>query len=188
MARDVRWWGQEAYPSSFNWGVPGAPRAVRAQYFDDYLQHPLTLAEAGPPSVDTARDFLERSYTALTSAAWRWPSAFGNTDISQAQMNDFVSEEVFSVRHYAGSHPQTIPQGFFSTAWAPRNLKGVPSSEFAAETGAILERLASALHESYAQGGSSQEGACGPPGDHEWCDGDVAGAAFNEAWKAFSTW
>ena len=136
----------------------------------------------------TARSFLERSYTALTSAAWRWPSAFGNTDISQLQMNDFVSEEIFSVRHYVGAHPQTIPQGFFGTAWAPRNLNGLTKTEFADQTRGILERLASALHHSYEQGGSSQEGACGPPGEHVWCDEDVAGAAFNDAWQVFAQW
>ena len=188
MSRDVRWWAQEVYPSSLDWGVAGAPRAIRAQYFNDYLQHPLTLAEAGPPSVAIARAFLERSYTPLTSAAWRWPSAFGNTDITQEQMNDFVSEEIFSVRHYVGSHPQTVPQGFFGTAWAPRNLDGLPRAVFADQARAILARLASALHHSYEQGGSSQEGACGPPGDHEWCDGDVDGAAFNDAWKIFAEW
>jgi hypothetical protein len=188
MARDVRWWAQEVYPNSRNWGVAGAPRAIRAQQFNDYLQHPLILAEAGPPSVATARTFLERSYTALTSAAWRWRSGFGNSDISQEQMNNFVSEEIFSVRHYVGSHPQTVPQGFFATAWSPQNLDDLPKKEFADQTGAILERLASALHHSYEQGGSSQEGACGPPGDHVWCDEDVAGAAFNDAWKAFAQW
>jgi len=188
MARDVRWWAQEVYPNSFNWGVAGAPREQRAEYFNEYLQHPLILAEAGPSSVATARAFLERSYTALTSTAWRWPSAFGNTDISQLQMNDFVSEEIFSVRHYVGAHPETIPQGFFGTAWAPRNLSGLTKMEFGDQTRAILERLASALHHSYEQGGSSQEGACGPPGDHVWCDEDVAGAAFNDAWQVFVQW
>jgi hypothetical protein len=188
MARDVRWWAQEVYPNSFNWAVVGAPRAVRAQYFNDYLQHPLILAEAGPASVQTARSFLESSYTALTSAAWRWPADFGNTDITQAQMNNFVSEELFSVRHYVGSNPQTIPQGFVGTAWAPRNLTGLTAPEFAAQTRAILERLASALHQSYEQGGSSQEGACGPPGEHIWCDEEVEGAVFNDAWKAFAEW
>jgi hypothetical protein len=188
MTRDVRFWAQEAYPNSLNWGVVGAPRAERAEHFNDYLQHPLILAEAGPAAVQTARSFLESSYAALTSAAWRWPSDFGNTDIAQGQMNDFVSEEIFSVRHYVGSHPHAIPQGFVSMAWAPRNLYDVPAQEFAAQTRAILERLASALHHSYEEGGSSQEGACGPPGDHVWCDEDVSGATFNDAWKAFATW
>jgi hypothetical protein len=103
-------------------------------------------------------------------------------------MNNYVSEEIFSVRHYVGSHSQTVPQGFFATAWSPQNLDDLPKKEFADQTGAILERLASALHRSYEQGGSSQEGACGPPGEHVWCDEDVAGAAFNDAWKAFAQW
>jgi hypothetical protein len=188
MARDVHWWAQEVYPNSRNWGVVGAPRATRAEYFNDYLQHPLTLAEAGPASVATARSFLEQSYTPLMSAAWRWQSNFGETDISEQQMNNFVSEEIFSMRHYAGSHPQTIPQGSFGAAWAPQNLEGLSKQEFADQTRGILQRLASALHHSYQQGGSAQEGACGPPGEHVWCDGDVDGAAFNDAWKTFAEW
>jgi hypothetical protein len=49
---------------------------------------------------------------------------------------------------------------------APRNLSGLTAQEFAAQTRAILERLASALHQSYEQGG----------------------ALFNDAWKAFADW
>jgi hypothetical protein len=187
MARYVDFWAQEVYPDSRTWGVPGTSREARAEHFNDYLYHPLILAEAAPASVHAARSFLESAYTPLASAAWSWDTGFGNTEITQEQMNNFVSEEVFSIRHYTGGHPQTTPQAAFGSAWAPRNT-GLPASLFVSLTAGILERAASSLHFSYDQGGSSQAGACGPPGDHSWCDADVEGASFNDAWKLFATW
>ncbi len=173
MARYVNFWAQEVYPDSRTWGVPGTSREARAEHFNDYLYHPLILAEAAPASVHAARSFLETAYTPLASAAWSWDTGFG--------------EEVFSMRHYTGSHPQTAPQGALGSAWAPRNT-GLPASLFVNLTAGILERAASSLHFSYEQGGSSQAGACGPPGEHTWCDADVEGASFNDAWKLFATW
>jgi hypothetical protein len=187
MARYVKFWAQEVYPDSRTWGVPGTSREARAEHFNDYLYHPLILAEAAPVNVRAARSFLESAYTPLTSAAWSWDSGFGATEITQEQMNNFVSEEVFSIRHYTGSHPQTVPQAALGSAWAPRNT-GLPNSLFVSLTAGILERAASSLHFSYEQGGSSQAGACGPPGEHTWCDADVEGASFNDAWKLFATW
>ena len=52
----------------------------------------------------------------------------------------------------------------------------------------LQQRLASAFANAYAQGGSSQMGACGPPGDHVWCDSASDGAAFNDGWSAFWSW
>ena len=32
-------------------------------------------------------------------------------------------------------------------------------------------------------------GACGAPGSHvDWCDGQVPGAAFTDAWATFRSW
>jgi hypothetical protein len=31
-------------------------------------------------------------------------------------------------------------------------------------------------------------GACGPPGAHVWCAGEVEGAFLNDAWKIFAVW
>jgi hypothetical protein len=104
-------------------------------------------------------------------------------------MEQFVSEETFAIRHYAGSHPHSAPEGRYGSAWAPNNLDAAyDPTTFARLTQGILDRVASALHQSYEQGGGSQEGACGPPGEHIWCDGDVAGAAFTELWGTFGSW
>jgi hypothetical protein len=187
MSRYVSFWAQEVYPDSRTWGVPGTSRERRSEHFADYLYHPLVLAEAGPESAGAARAFLEAAYTPLSSAAWSWETGFGNTAVTQDQMNNFVSEEVFSIRHFTGSNPKTVPQGLVGSAWAPRNT-GLPAPLFTSLTAGLLERVASSLHFSYEQGGSSQAGACGPPGDHTWCDAEVEGASFNDAWKAFTTW
>jgi hypothetical protein len=52
----------------------------------------------------------------------------------------------------------------------------------------LRTRLASAIHESSERGTNSQMGACGPPGEHVWCTGDVPGASLNETWKIFGSW
>jgi hypothetical protein len=64
----------------------------------------------------------------------------------------------------------------------------MPPSTFSQSTAGILERLASAIRESYELGGGSQAGACGPPGDHSWCDADIPGAEFNPLWLTFPGW
>ena len=107
--------------------------------------------------------------------------------ISPKQMASFISEQVYAVRHYAGSHTQGAPVGRFGLAWAPRNT-GLPNAQFQSDTAMLLRRLASAVHESYANGGGSPMGACGPPGGHEWCGATVDGAAFSELWSPFSSW
>ena len=40
----------------------------------------------------------------------------------------------------------------------------------------------------YEFGGGSQMGACGAPGDHEWCTSGISGAAFNPVWADFPAW
>ena len=52
---------------------------------------------------------------------------------------------------------------------APDNDLAPAQPDFPAKTAGLQERLASALAKAYAQGGSSQQGACGPPGDRVWC-------------------
>jgi hypothetical protein len=98
-------------------------------------------------------------------------------------MRHFISEQVFAIRHDAGTHPSEGPEGRLGFAWAPEP-RG--ETDFPAKTAGLQQRLASALANAYAQGGSSQMGACGPPGDHVWCDGSYEGALFNDGWEIFS--
>ena len=179
----VRFWAQEAYGDVRAWGVPDAPRMTRAQHLAAYLMHPLTLARAGGERTAAAEAFLRRTYLPLANAAWKWQSGFGFTDVDQLVMRHFISEQVFAIRHDAGTHPSEGPEGRLGFAWAPEP-RG--ETDFPAKTAGLQQRLASALANAYAQGGSSQMGACGPPGDHVWCDGSYEGSLFNEGWEIFS--
>jgi hypothetical protein len=192
MAADVYVWGQEAYPDMRFWGDANTSRNARTRNLSLFLQHPLLLAEAGPSDAATALDFLEQAYVPLASAAWPYTSGFGNTSFSDDQMKHFVSEQTFSVKHFSQSRPHAAPGERFAMAWAPNTQCGselcTPSSVFARRTAGILERLASAIRESYERGGGSQMGACGPPGDHSWCGADIPNATFNPLWATFPDW
>ena len=101
-------------------------------------------------------------------------------------MRHFLSEQVFAIRHDAGTHPAEGPEGRLGFAWAPDNDLAPAQPDFPTKTAGLQERLASALANAYAQGGSSQQGACGPPGDQVWCEGSYDGSAFNDGWSVFS--
>jgi hypothetical protein len=182
--RYVRFWAQEAYGDVRAWGVTNASRMTRARHLIAYLTHPLELARAGGERSAAAEAFFRAAYLPLANAAWKWQSGFGFTDIDDLLMRHFMSEQVHAVRHDAGTHPADGPEGRLGFAWAPENPRGEP--DFPTKTAGLLERVASSLAHSYAQGGSSQMGACGPPGDHVWCEGAFDGAAFNDGWSLFS--
>jgi hypothetical protein len=185
--RSVRFWAQEVYGDVRAWGVADAPAMTRAQHLSAYLMHPLALARAGGERSSAAEAFLRQTYVPLGNAAWKYQSSFGFTAVDHLVMRHFMSEQVFAIRHDAGTHPMEGPEGRLGFAWAPNNESPV-EADFPAKTAGLQQRLASAFANAYAQGGSSQIGACGPPGDHVWCEGVVEGAAFNEGWTAFSNW
>ena len=195
----VAMFAQEAFPDARFWGVADASREQRTHNLSLYLEHPLLLVESGPDGAAAARDFLESTYVPLGGAAWRWTGGFGYTDVSDDQMKRFVSEQTYAVRHFAGTRPHAAPGARFAMAWAPNNtcanpmpppatIPCMPPARFAELTGGILERLASALHRAYEQGGSAPPGACGPPGEHDWCSADIPGAVFNDLWVTFPSW
>jgi hypothetical protein len=181
----VRFWAQEVYGDVRAWGVADAPQMTRARHVIDYVTHPLALARAGGARSAAAEEFLRQAFVPLGNAAWKWQSGFGFTDVDHLTMRHFISEQVFAIRHDAGTQPAEGPSGRLGFAWAPE-ARGEP--DFPAKTAGLLARLASALANAYAQGGSSQRGACGPPGDYVWCEGAYDGAAFNDGWSAFSAW
>lgn len=187
MDASVRFLAQEVYADSRSWGVPGSSRNERARYLNDYLQHLIELAEAGPDDVSTAAAYLRSAFLPLGSAAWPWASAFGDTDIPVDAMRHFVSTQTFAIRHYAGSHPQSGPGERIGFAYAPNPARATTPG-FAAGNGSILDRLSAALRESYDHGGGSQMGACGEPGAFDWCDGEREGAVFNAAWQLLQSW
>jgi hypothetical protein len=182
----VRFWAQETYGDVRAWGVPSAPRMTKARHLVEYLMHPLNLARAGGERTTAAEAFFRRAYLPLANAAWKWQSGFGFTNVDHLLMRHFLSEQVHAIRHDAGTHPADGPTGRLGFAWAPENVPTEP--DFPAKTAGLQQRLASAFANAYAQGGGSQMGACGEPGDHDWCEGAVDGAVFSEGWSVFSTW
>jgi len=202
----IRFLAKETYPDGRFWGVASSSRHERIEHLTQYMEHFLNLAEAGPPELDGVREFLSRAYLSLGSATWnaKAPESFTppfsaghgwTLELSLDEMLHFVSEQVYAVRHFAGSHPQGAPAGRLGFSWQPTNNatseRGpLPGPEFEAAKQAIAARLASAIHYAYRQGGASPEGACAPPDSGEdWCTGgDVAGATFTDAWQVFESW
>ena len=87
-------------------------------------------------------------------------------------MQDYVSAQTYATRSAGNSR--------FGFAWSPRNLAGMPTAEFAAQTDALLVRLAVAI----ADSADAPEAACGS----SWCTGTLDGAVATPAWQTFATW
>ncbi len=182
-------WAQEVYGDFRNYGVAGSSLPNRRDYLNDYLQHMTVLAGVGPDTIATARSYLQAAYTPLANAAWQYDSGFGFTLISADQMKHFVSAQTYALRYFSGTNSQALEdRGGF--AWKPNNATAIPSSDFTAQTGEILDRLGSAIRDSGQplDPGDPGIGACGPLGQNLWCAGEIAGAWFNDAWKTFRFW
>jgi len=172
MSRYVRFWGQETYADARSWGVPGTTLADRSAYLDDYFQHGSRLASGGDGPTEAARAFLAGAYTPLGNASYRQfgPDpvtgiGIGYTDIGLTGVQNFVSTQAYALR-------SSTPTRF--------GFAVVPSIPAPPETTSIEDQIAQSI-----QGSESDPlGACGP--SLQWCDTDVAGAQFNDAWKAFA--
>jgi hypothetical protein len=195
----VSHFAREAYADARRWGVAGSSRHERTEHMNDYFQHLMELAENGPAEAEPARRFLRRTFTPFANATWpaqapedirlsaTCPAVYvcghGSTQIPLADMLSFVSEEVFAIRHYAGSHPGSGPAGRIGFSWQPVTTN-------VAERRSIASRIAEAVRDAYGHGGGSPAHACGPPDtDVDWCDGaDVPGAFFTDAWAEIVSW
>jgi hypothetical protein len=181
-------WSQELYGDVRNYAVPGSALPTRRDFLNDYLQHELVHARVGGAPTAAARSFLESAYSPLANAAWQWDFGFGWTMVSAEQMEDYVSAQVYALRHFSALDGQA--EDHWGFAWHARNITGLPPDEFASLTGAIMDRLATAIHDSAepldpADPGS---GACAPPGQNVWCSTELDGAWLNDSWKTFTYW
>jgi len=175
MSKYVSDWSQELYGDVRNYAVPGTPPAARRDSLNDYLQHELTLARVAPSSAASAQSFLEATYSPLANAAWKFDQAFGWTYVPYDLMEHYVSAQVYALR--AGE------RGGF--AWSPKNLDALPAADFAAQTDAILDRLAGAIRDSADPNAVDPGlGACADV----WCAGDLDVAWFNYRWQTFAAW
>ncbi len=160
-------WAQEQYGDVRAYAVPGADLETRRARLADYLEHDRLLALAEPGSAGAARAFLASAHAPVANAAWRFDASFGWTDVSIDLMEDYLSAQVDALRAFGA-----VRYGF---AWSPRN-PGMPTADFASQTGALLRRLAEAI--------ADPAGGCAP----SWCVGVLDGASFNLGWQAFRTW
>ena len=187
MNRYVSDWSQELYGDFRNYGVAGAPLATRRDYLNDYLQHVIVHANVGPDAAATARSYLQTASSPLANAAWQWDSGFGWTLVSAAQMEDYVSAQTYALRYY-GAATQPTGADHWGFAWAPKNTSAMPTTDFNTQSGEIIDRLASAIHDSDQSPDATNPGrnACGTT--QNWCVTDISGAWFNDGWKTFTYW
>jgi hypothetical protein len=134
-------WSQEVYGDFRNYGVAGSTLSIRRDHLNDFLQHVLVLANAGPDTIATARSYLRSAWVPLANAAWAHTSGYGWTSAAYDQMENYVSAQTYALRSFSSGEAQDR-MGF---AWAPTNSLGLSAADFTAQTGAILDRLAAAI-------------------------------------------
>ena len=187
MSAYVSDWSQEVYGDFRRYAVPGAPITLRRDYLNEYLEHLLVLARAGPPTIELARGFLQTAFSPVANAAWQYESGYGWTFVPFDQMQAFVSAQVYALR--SASVALGLAQDHWGFAWQPRNGSGLSTGDFNSQTSQILDRLGAAIRDSGQVNPSDPgSGACGPPGQNVFCVGDFTGALFNESWKALRAW
>ena len=172
LSRYASDWSQELYGDVRTYAVAGVVREARRDSLNEYLQHQMSLASVAPVAGESARAFLAAAYSPLANAAWQYDASFGWTNVPVELMQDYVSAQTYAMGSAGNSR--------FGFAWSPRNLVGMPSGDFTAQTDALLVRLAAAI----ADSGQAAEAACGST----WCNRDLDGAAVTTAWRTFAAW
>jgi hypothetical protein len=177
----ARFWAQEVYADPDYVCVGDVVVGERSSHVNAFVEHVATLAAAGPASANAAEAYLDRTYTPLMNSVWRSSdSGYGETMITLEQMQHHVSTQVYAARAWSSTHD--VPDGRLGFAWA--RTDGTEDADLTV----LAQRMASAIHYAYDEGGGSAAGACSPSGAYTWCVCDVAGAAFNEGWDTFETW
>jgi hypothetical protein len=188
LGRYVGDWSQELYGDVHNFAVPGLSLAGRRDALQEWLEHPLLHARLGYPDTTAAAAFLYGAYSPLANAAWQWDvgSGFGWTAVPAELMQQYVSTQIYALRHFSVLDGQ--PRDRWGFAWAPHNASGLASAAFGAATAAIQERLAAAIHDSGGPVNAVDPGleACGAAA--VYCGGDTPGSWFNDAWRTFGYW
>jgi hypothetical protein len=188
MGTYVSDWSQEVYGDLRAHAVPGEPNPARREFLNDYLQHMLVLANAGPTAIDAARSFLQATYSPLANGAWPRDSGWGWTMVPVDQMAPYISAQVDAMRYFTAATGQARDHWGF--AWAPSNTTGLSTADFATQTGQLLDRLAASIRDSAeaTDPETSGTGACGPPGAETLCNVDIPEASHNAAWRSFRAW
>ena len=163
LSGKVRFWAQETYADSRNWGVDGSALADRTAHLEDYFQHGELFAQADRKASAAARDFIASTYTPVGNSAYAWTApelnaggiGFGFTNLDLPLMQNFVSSQTYALR---------AANARFGYAWWQKS-----GSATAAQFTSLADRLAASI-----QGSDTDPvGACGA--DLGWCDGPVDG-------------
>lgn len=188
ISPDVTDWMQETYGDVRNYAVDGASAQQRRDALVQYLGAPLALATAGGALTTAAHTFLATDYGPVANAAWAYAQSYGFTQVAFAQMEDYVSAQVYASRAFDSASGLSADRLGFG--WAPANTLGLSKGDFNAQSAAILDRLGQAISDSAVTIDPLDPGvgACGPLGQNLWCSTVVPGAAFTSAWASFSTW
>ncbi|HKU58296.1 MAG TPA: Ig-like domain-containing protein, partial [Gaiellaceae bacterium] len=188
IAPDVTDWMQETYGDIRNYAVAGASAQQRRDALVQYLGAPLALSTAGSTLTTAAHTFLAADYGPVANSAWAYAQSYGFTQVGFAQMEDYVSAQVYAARAFDSA--SGLPSDRFGFGWAPANTLGLTKGDFDAQSAAILDRLGQAISDSAVTVDPLDPGvgACGPPGQNLWCSTVVPGAAFTNSWASFSTW
>ena len=180
-------WAQEVYGDIRSYAAPGSPTAGRRDALVDYLRHADLLAGAGGTVSGTANAFFSGAAGPVGNAAFQWDYGFGYTLVEPDLMQHFVSAQVYAFRSHSARSGQASDHWGF--AWAPRNAGSYPATEWAARTGLVLDRLATAIRDSATETPADPGVlACGPNGRNLWCAGDIDGAKLTANWRAFRAW
>ena len=187
----VRFWAQEVYGDIRAWGVPTRSRDDPGPE-PDRLPPPsvLELARAGGERSAAAESFLRRTYVPLANAAWKLAQQFFGFTAVDHLTSCATSSRSRCTRSGTtrGRNPALGPMGRFGFAWAPENTLAPDRGRLPREDAGLAATARLRAGECVRAGWRLATGACGPPGDHVWCDGSYDGAVFNDGWSAFATW
>jgi hypothetical protein len=180
-------WSQEVYADVRSYAAPGTSTVGRRDALVDYLRHADLLAGAGGAASGTANAFFQNAASPLGNAAFQWGFGFGYTLVEPDLMRHFVSAQVYALRNFGVRSGR--PADRWGFAWSPRNSGSYPAEEWAAMSGSVLDRLATAIRDSALDVPSDPGSrACGPAGQNRWCAGDLDGARLAVNWRTFRAW
>jgi hypothetical protein len=171
--------GEEAWIEPARTCVSGAPISTLSDNVNAYAEHPAILAQAGPASAANAKTALASVYFPVLDAALG-SSTYFTSSLSLAQMQAYVSLQVYANRAYADGHPTPGRRIGFLWDDAPKTV-GTPT-----DLKTLATRLAASIRAAYDPSGTASAACAG--GATTSCQCVLAGATFNTGWSTFGTW
>jgi hypothetical protein len=170
--------GQEAWLDPAKTCVNGATIASLSDHVNAFAEYPAILAGNGPVGAATARATLASTYFPVLNAAYV-SSTYLTSTLPLAQMQAFVSLQIYATRGFADAHP--TPGRRVGFVWDETSKVPLP-----ADLTAVATRVAAAIRAAYDPTGTAAL-ACSPSGATTSCMCQ-AGGVFNDAWATYATW